>query len=345
MEQFVGLDVSQKLTHICVVDQKGTIVWRGTCLSTPEDLASTVRAKAPEAVKIGLETGPLSTWHWHALQKMGLPIICIDAKHAKAALSMQINKTDKNDAEGLAQIMRTGWYREVGVKSFDNHKIRAVLGARAQMVGMQTDLKNQIRGLLKVFGTILQRDRHQSFEQQVIAASHGNGLLDVSVRSLLAALKTIREQVEQLDRLVLTQAKQDAMCRHLMSVPGVGVLTALAFMTAIEDPERFRKSRNVGAYLGLTPKRYQSGEIDRAGRISRCGDSLARTYLYEAANSLLTTCKKWSALKAWGMRVAKRRGLYKARVAVARKLAVIMHQMWTTGEEFRWSTEERIATA
>ena len=209
MEQFVGLDVSQKLTHVCVVDQKGSVVWRGTCLSTPEDIAATVRAKAPDAVRIGLETGPLSTWHWHALKAMGLPVICVDARHAKAALSMQINKTDKNDAEGLAQIMRTGWYREVGVKSLDNHKIRAVLGARAQLVGMQTDLKNQIRGLLKVFGTVLQRGHSQSFEQQVIAASQGNDLLDASVRSLLAALKTVGEQVAKLDRLVIKQAKQN----------------------------------------------------------------------------------------------------------------------------------------
>src|SRR6195952_4167163 len=182
MEQFVGLDVSQKLTHVCVVDQKGSVIWRGTCLSTPEDIAATVRAKAPDAVRIGLETGPLSTWHWHALKAMGLPVICIDARHAKAALSMQVNKTDRNDAAGLAQIMRTGWYREVGVKSLDNHQIRAVLGARAQLVGMQTDLKNQIRGLLKVFGTVLQRGHSQSFEQQVIAASQGNELLDASVR-------------------------------------------------------------------------------------------------------------------------------------------------------------------
>jgi transposase len=339
MEQFVGLDVSQKLTHVCVVDQKGGVVWRGTCLSTPEDIAATVRAKAPHAERVGLETGPLSTWHWHALKEIGLPVICIDARHAKAALSMQINKTDRNDAEGLAQIMRTGWYREVGVKSLDNHKIRAVLGARAQLVGTQTDLKNQIRGLLKVFGTVLQRNSGQSFEQQVIAASEGNGLLDVSVRSLLAVLKTVGEQVAQLDRLVMDQAKQNAMCRHLMSIPGIGVLTALAFMTAIEDPGRFRKSRSVGAFLGLTPKRYQSGETDWDGRISKCGDALTRAYLYEAANALLTNCKKWSGLKAWGLRLAKRRGLCKARVAVARKLAVIMHQMWTTGEAFRWSSE------
>jgi transposase len=206
-------------------------------------------------------------------------------------------------------------------------------------VGIQTDLKNQIRGLLKVFGTVLQRGCSQSFEQQVLAASQGNGLLDASVRSLLAALKTASEQVAQLDRLVIKQARQNAMCRHLMTIPGVGVLTALAFMTAIEDPARFQKSRNVGAFLGLTPKRYQSGETDWDGRISKCGDALARAYLYEAANALLTNCKKWSALKAWGMQLAKRRGLCKAKVAVARKLAVIMHQMWTTGEAFRWSSE------
>ena len=296
MEQYIGLDVSQKLTHVCVVDQKGSVVWRGTCLSTPDDIAETIRARAPHVERIGLETGSLSTWHWHALKKMGLPVICIDARHAKAALSMQINKTDKNDAEGLAQIMRTGWYREVGVKSFDNHKIRAVLGGRAQLVGIQTDLKNQIRGLLKVFGIILHRDRSQSFEQQVMEVSKGNSLLDASVRSLLAVLKAVSEQVAQLDRLVIGQARQDAMCRHLMSIPGVGVLTALAFMTAVDDPNRFRKSRSVGAFLGLTPKRYQSGEIDREGRISKCGDALARAYLYEAANALLINCKKWSPL-------------------------------------------------
>src|SRR5689334_18227893 len=160
-----------------------------------------------------------------------------------------------------------------------------------------------------------------------------------SVRSLLAALKTVSEQVAKLDRLVIDRAKENAMCRHLMSIPGVGVLTALAFMTAIEDPAKFRKSRSVGVFLGLTPKRYQSGETDWDGRISKCGDALVRAYLYEAANALLTNCKKWSALKAWGMQLAKRRGLAKAKVAVARKLAVIMHQMWTTGEAFRWSSE------
>jgi len=271
---------------------------------------------------------------------MGLPIICIDARHAKAALAMQINKTDRNDAFGLAQIMRTGWYREVAVKGLDNHKIRAVLGARAQLIGMRTDIRNQVRGLLKVFGFVIQRDTGKSLEDQIRDVAHTSDyVLRLSLQTLLATLATVCEQVKHLDRLVADQAKTNPICRHLMSIPGVGALTSVAFVTAVEDPARFQKSGSVGAFFGLTPKRYQSGEKDVSGRISRCGDPLVRAYLYESANSLLVRSRKWSALKAWGLRIAKRAGMNKARVAVARKLAVIMHQMWTTGEDFRWSNK------
>jgi transposase len=128
-----------------------------------------------------------------------------------------------------------------------------------------------------------------------------------------------------------------------MTIPGVGTLTAAAFVTAVDDPVKFRKSKSAGAYFGLTPRRYQSGEADRNGHISKCGDSLVRTYLFGAATALLTRVQQWSALKAWGLRLAKRGGMKKAKVAVARKLAVIMHQMWTTGEEFRWSNTETAA--
>jgi len=339
MGYFAGLDVSLEETAICIVDDAGQIVREARVSSEPEVLVAFFGACGMKMERIGLEACSLTAWLHAGLTEAGLPAICIEARQAKAAMSAMPNKTDRNDARGIAQIMRTGWYREVGVKSLDNHQIRAVLGVRAQLVGMQTDLKNQIRGLLKVFGTVLPRGHSQSFEQQVIAASQGDDLLDASVRSLLAVLKTVSEQVAKLDRLVIEQAKENDMCRHLMSIPGVGVLTALAFMTAIEDPARFRKSRSVGAFLGLTPKRHQSGETDWDGRISKCGDALVRAYLYEAANALLTHGKKWSALKAWGMQLAKRRGLGKAKVAVARKLGVIMHQMWTTGEAFRWSSE------
>jgi transposase len=160
------------------------------------------------------------------------------------------------------------------------------------------------------------------------------------LRVLLAVLRHLKGQISLLDENAKAFAKDDKICRHLMTIPGVGTLTAAAFMTAVDDPTKFTKSKSVGAYFGLTPKRYQSGEADRNGRISKCGDGLVRKYLFEAATTLLTRVNRWSALKAWGVRLAKRSGMKKAIIAVARKLAVTMHAMWTTGEEFRWSNVE-----
>src|SRR3954452_2236187 len=223
LEQFVGLDVSQKLTHVRVVDREGKALWRGSSFTTPEDIAAAVRAHAQGAVSIGFETGALSSWLCHGLKKIGLPIVCLDARHAKAVLSMQVNKSDRNDAFGLAQIVRTGWYREVGVKSIESHQIRAVLGARAQLVGMRTDLRNQIRGLLKVFGVVLERHSDKSFENRVKeVAEAAPDILATSLRSLLAILQPVCTQIALLDRWTMTQAKETAMARHLMSVPGVG---------------------------------------------------------------------------------------------------------------------------
>jgi transposase len=343
MEQYVGLDVSQEVTHLCVVDSKGKTAWQGKCSSTPDAIAAAIRARAPKVARIGLESGPLSTWHWHALNAMGLPVVCLDARHAQAALSMQVNKTDKNDAAGLAQIVRTGWYREVQVKSMDSHTVRTMLGTRGQLVGMRTNIRNQIRGLLKTFGIVLGKSTGPLLEKQVSELTNGGGILSDSLRALLAILRSVSEEVAKLDRIAHQHAKQHKICRHLMTIPSVGPLTAAAFVTAVDDPAKFRKSKSVGAFLGLTPRRYQSGDADVNGRISKCGDHLARTYLFEAATSLLTRVQKWSALKAWGLRIAKRGGMRKAKVAVARKLAVIMHQMWLTGEAFRWSNTESSA--
>jgi len=347
MEQYVGLDVSQKITHLCIVASDGKVVWRGQCASTPEDIARTIKARAPQVVRIGLESGPLSTWHWHALTTMGLPVVCLDARHAQAALSLQVNKTDRNDAEGLAQIVRMGWYREVSVKSMESHTVRAMLGVRAQLIGMRTNVMNQIRGTLKTFGVVLGKEKGstRAFEQQVQVIARRGGLLGDLLQTLLAVLRNLKQQLLTLDRRASTFSKQQAACRHLMTVPGVGVLTAIAFVTAVDNPARFRKSRSVGAYLGLTPRQYQSGEKDVTGHISRCGDPLVRSYLYEAASVLLTRVGRWSALKAWGLRLAKRVGMKKARVAVARKLAVILHRMWITGEEFHWSNATVVEAA
>jgi transposase len=345
MEQqlFVGLDVSQKLTYVCVVDITGKIIWQGKCSSVPETVAEVVREKAAAAVRIGFECGPLSTWFWHALSKMGLPVVCLDARHAKQALMMQVNKTDKNDAHGLAQIVRTGWYKEVGVKSLASHTVRSILGARSQLVGMRTETTNHIRGILKTFGIVLSGLSGQAFERRVREHAEGEGMLADTLRAMLAVYKNLNEQIAVFDRRINGYAKESPVCRHLMTIPGVGRLTAAAFVTAIDDPAKFRKSRHVGAFFGLTPRTEQSGETDKKKGISKWGDALVRSYLYEAANVLLTRVEKWSALKAWGLRIAKRSGMKKARVAVARKLAVIMHRMWLTGEEFRWSAEQPAA--
>ena len=338
MEHFVGLDVSQEMTHLCVIDGQGKTVWQGRCLSTPEAIAGTIKSKTPEVVRIGLESGPLSTWHWHALKAMGLPVVCLDARHAQATMSGQVNKTDKNDAYGLAQIVKAGWYREVGVKSLDSHAIRSMLGARAQLVGMRVEVTNQIRGILKTFGIVLSRRTGEPFERLVNeACGDGESMVHHTVRSLLCVYGGLKEQIRHMDRELMDRARQSAVCRQLMTIPGVGVLTALAFVTAIDDPSKFAKSRSVGAYFGLTPRCYQSGEIDQNRGISKCGDGLVRTYLFEAAGTLLTRVEKWSALKAWGLRLVKRSGMKKAKIAVARKLAVIMHRMWVDTSSFRWS--------
>jgi transposase len=337
MEQFVGLDISQALTHLCVVDGKGKKIWQGKCPTKPEDIAEIICKKAPSATLVGMESGALSPWLWHALKEMGLPAVCVDARHAHGALSMQINKTDANDAHGIAQMMRTNFFKEVMVKSLGSHRIRTLLGARAQLVGIRTDLKNQVRSVLKTFGFMVSQSVEKGFEAKVRQTTTEQPLLQKMVYPLMEVLQSVQKQVAALDALLEDYANNDKSCSHLMTIPGIGVVTAVAFTATVDDPKRFKKSRSVGAYFGLTNKRYQSGEMDYNGRISKCGDSLVRSYLFEAAGSLLTRTKSWSALKSWGLRIAKRSGMNKARVAVARKLAVIMHQMWLTGEAFRWS--------
>ncbi len=345
MEQFVGLDVSQDFTHLCVVDSNGKTIWQGKCASTPDHIAETLRAKAPDAARIGLESGPLSTWHWHSLKDMGFPIICLDAKHAQAALKMQINKTDKNDAHGLAQVVRTGWYKTVEVKSTESHTVRAMLGVRSQLVGMRVEVTNQIRGILKNFGIVLKKRSGKEFKERVTEIACNKGMLGDTLRALLCVLDNLEEQIAALDENAVAFAKGNQACRNLMSIPGIGTLTAAAFVSSIDNPARFRKSKSVGAYFGLTPRRYQSGEVDKNTSISKCGDVLMRSYLYEAAGTILTRVVKWSSLKAWGMRLAKRAGMKKAKAAVARKLAVLMHRMWVDDTVFHWAaTEPEAAT-
>jgi len=339
MTTFAGLDVSQAKTTVCIVDERGGVTWRGSCATAPDAIAETLAKRAAALERVGLESGPLTPWLVHQLRALELPVVCLDARHAQAALSMQINKSDANDADGLAQIVRTGWYREVEVKSVESHLVRATLGVRKQLVGMRTETINQIRGLMKVFGLILPKGSGARFEAQVRDRLVERAELGLVIEPLLAAWRAIDGQIDVLERQLVRRARQHEVCHRLMTVPGVGPLTALAFVTTIDNPNRFRRSSSVGAYLGLTPRRHQSGERDVSGRISKCGDRLTRSYLFEAANVLLTRVARWSSLKAWALRLSKRSGAKKAKVALARKLATLLHRLWQDGTTFRWTAE------
>ena len=337
MELYVGLDVSLKETSICVVDRDGAVIAEGVAMSDPEALAEYITSEALGAVRIGLESGPTSTWLWHELKALDLPVICIDARHAKAALAMQINKTDRNDAIGIARIMQTGWYREVQVKRLSCHEVRAALNSRALFVRMKRDVENQIRGLLKNFGLIIGKVGRSVFPTRVRELLMERPILERAVLPLLDLREQLKTEVAEFDRMLLKLTRDNDAAQRLTTVPGVGPITALTFISTIDDPTRFRRSRSVGAYIGLTPKRYASGEIDRNGRISKCGDGMLRSYLFEAAGVLLTRVPKWCPIKAWGVKLAKRIGFKKAKIAVARKLAVIMHRMWCDGTDFQWT--------
>jgi transposase len=308
------------------------------CAFSPEQIVHAVLQHGGAGASIGIKTRPMTPWLVHELRSRGLDLVCLDARHARAALRMQLNKTDHNDAEGLAQIMRTGWFRAVHVKSFDAHRARALLGARLQLVGMVTKLSNHIRGVLKTFGMLPGSVRGRSFAEPVelLVAER----LDVAPIVLLAAWSKLQEQIAAFDKAIRAEVKQSRECRLLTSVPGIGLVTVLVYVSAIEHPNRFRRSRLVGAHLGLTPRQYQSGDVDRSGHISKCGDTLARLCLYEAATNIMTRVKRPLGLKIWAMKIAKRSGTNKARVALARKLAVILHSIWRTGESFCWGKHE-----
>src|SRR6266699_160928 len=340
MESYVGLDVSLKRTSICVVGRTGKVLCEGTVNSAPEAIVGFVKSKAAGAVRIGLETGPMSTWLWTEIKALGLPVICIDARHAKAVLKMQINKSDRNDAMGIARIMQCGWYKEVRVKGLDSHAIKAVLVSRALLVKIKRDLENQIRGLLKNLGLVIGQAKMNVFVVRATELIEHRPELVAAVEPLLKVREGVEKQITDLDRKVMRLARNDVQVRRFVTAPGIGPITALCYLATIDDPTRFKRPRSVGDYVGLTSRRYASGEVDWTGRISKCGDPMLRSYLYEAAGVLLTRVAKWSVLKAWGMRVAKRSGLRKAKVAVARKLAVILHRMWIDGTEFKWSSKE-----
>ncbi|MEK9707194.1 MAG: IS110 family transposase [Alphaproteobacteria bacterium] len=335
MCEYIGLDVSLKDTAISI-RRDGRRVWRGKCSSDPKTIAQLIRKHAPRAKRVVFETGSLSTWFYHALVAEGIPAVCIEARHAHKILKETLNKTDANDADGLAHLAEAGFYKAVRVKSFDAMLTRSLVLARSRLLDIATGLSNQIRGIMKTFGLIVPKGTGRVFDHNVRMLLEEHSNLTEIILPLLKAWRDTRKHAAELDRQLRAAARQNSAARLLMSIPGVGTVTSTAFVAAIEDPKAFRNARSVGAWLGLTPRRYQSGEVDYDGHISRRGDNRLRGLLYEAATAILTRtgARHVSRLKDWGLKLRERLGFKRAAIAVARKLAVIMHTMLRTGESF-----------
>lgn len=335
MEQYAGLDVSLKAVSICVCDGVGTVSWRGEVANDPGVVGAVLSRHAPHLVRAVLETGSCGLHLYRRLEAAHVPVICVCARHAKGVLKCKVNKSDANDAEGLAQLARTGWYREVHVKSAAAHVIRGHLLARRQIAKARRDFENQMRALPRGFGVKVGAVSRGRFEDRVRRLAEAVPALMLPIDQLLLARRSLLASQDALEAEAKRLAKADRRCRLLQTMPGVGPLTALAFVSALDGAERFAKSSSVGAYLGLTPRGYQSGEVAWSGHISKSGDALARALLYEAANSLMVRVKAWPPLKLWARRLETRVGGKKARVALARKIAVVLHRMLRDGTAYR----------
>lgn len=338
MAVFAALDVSQDQTAICLVDQDGAMLAEAKVPTCPEAIANWLAERSDGLERVGMETGPLAVWLWNELVAREVPIICLDARHANGVLKMMPNKTDRHDARGLAQIVRTGWFKAVQIKSHDAYVNRAMLTAREAFVGMRVRLENEVRGLLKTFGVMFgkrvggfKRRADEIIAKELLVAPE---LIPI-FKTLIQARRDILSHIATLDKRIRAIAKRYATVRLLMTAPGVGPITAMSVVAAFDDAARFRRSSGAGAYLGLTPRRYESGEISRNGRISKRGDGFTRKCLFEAANAIVCRDLGGPRLRSWAKAIAERTGPRKAKVALARKLAVTLHAMWRTNTPFR----------
>jgi transposase len=337
--------VSKRSSEVVIVDEAGNRLVSRKVATDPLAMAAFVAKHGANIVSVGFEAGPLSTWLFHEMKGAGLPVVCIDSWRARAALSARLNKTDRTDAAGLANLLRCGFHHPVYVKSYAAHEVRAMLKARDSLVAQRRTLQNQIRGLLETFGLVLGKGSGGWFAVLVEDALASRPSLRRSIEPLLKVWQATREAAAAMHRQLRAMARADSDCCRLMTTPGVGPINALAFTSAIDDPTRFHDSRAVGAYFGLTPRRYQSGKSDHTGRISRAGDKFERSLLFEAAQCLAFRSTRALALKAWFEALAARVGRKKALVALARKLAVIMHAMLVHGRDFDESIQATAAAA
>lgn len=338
MSIYAGLDVGDKSTHVCLVDAEGTVLRRDALASDPEVLAKWFGKHSPDLERVVLETGGLSTFLYHGLVERHVPAECICARHAKGVLSARVNKSDVHDAEGLAQLARTGWFKRVHMKASATHIDRAALRIRMQLVATRIAMANQLRGLLKLFGLRMGKVTTAGKRAERLAALFSQRPdLEALFMPLIKSIEALETQLRASSQLLERRAEDDPVCVRLMTVPGVGPITALTYAASIEDPHRFARSEDVGAYAGLVPRRSQSGERDKLGGISKAGDGLLRRALYEAANIVLSRVQRPFALQEWGRRIAEAKGNKRARTAVARKLAILLHSLWLNETEFRWA--------
>ncbi len=338
MSIYAGLDVSDKTTHICVVDVDGQVLRRDVVASDPVALTKWLNRHCHDFVRVVLETGPLSTFLYHGLIERDVAVECICARHAKGVLSARVNKSDVHDAEGLAQLARTGWYKRVHMKASATHIDRAALRIWSQLITARTAMANRLRGLLKLFGLRMGTARTSGRRDERLTAFYSQRPdLKPLFAPRIASMEAIEEQLRASNRLLNDRAEADEVCARLMSVPGVGPITALTYTSTIEDPHRFARSDDVGAYAGLGPRRSQSGERDPSGHISKAGDPMLRKALYEAANVALSQVKRPFALQEWGRKMVEAKGDQHGRTTVARRLAALLHSLWLNETEFCWA--------
>jgi transposase len=336
MKLYVGLDVGLEETSVCIVDSEGLTVREVKVNTEPEAIRSALEGYADRLDRVGVEASSLGIWLYRELQAAGLPIIVVEARHMRVSLSTMRNKTDRNDARGIAQMMRLGWYRAVHVKNIDMQKMRTLLTNRKLLKRKLIDLENHVRGALRAYGLLVGAVARGTYEARIRELiEHCDPIFGMSIEVMLDVRRALLVGYDRLHRVLLQVVQHDPVCRRLMTVPGVGPVVALSFKVGVDDPHRFTRSRTVGAHFGLTPRRHQSGtSIDFEGRISKQGDISVREALCEAAASLLLRVRKWSALRAWGLRIAKRSSMLCAITAVARKLAGILHRMWVSETDF-----------
>jgi transposase len=335
MKQYAGIDVSLECSSVCIVDANGEILRETRVASEPKALIAWFQSCGIGLERIGLEAGPLSQWLFAAMKASGLAVELLETRHVRKAFEAMPVKSDRNDARGIAQLMRLGWFRSVHCKSTSAQETRALLTARKLVQSKLRDVENSLRGILRGFGLKVGKTTAGKFAERVQELASGHPHLEVIARALLAVRAVLRKEFAAFEKQTRKLARTGAQARLLMSVPAVGPIVSLTYASAIDDPTRFKSSKQAGAHYGLTPKKYQSGETDYTGRISKIGDSSVRTALYEAAHIMLTKpLKGCSQLKSWAMRIAKRAGMSKAKVALARRLAVIMHRMLVNGTTF-----------